>query len=409
MRKVNYNRLSSWIEQLSRIGATPEGGVRRLAASDEDRDGRNLVLSWMKDLGLEIAVDQIGNIFATLRGESDSAPIMIGSHIDSVGNAGSLDGPYGVLAGLEIVASFKDVGILPSIPICVAIFTNEEGVRFQPDMMGSLVHAGGMELESALATTDRTGKSLGDELARIGYAGPVRCGSIKPRCFIELHIEQGPILENEGITIGVVEGVQGIYWTEVEFRGQANHAGTTPMHLRRDAGLAAMSLATEVKRITDSIPNQVGTVGSITLKPNLINVVPGWSQITIDLRNRDGDKLHDAQLRFEAAIELVQEKENVSATVTPLVRFEPVEFDHNLVAIVECAAQSLQHSNRRIVSGAGHDAQMMARVCPAAMIFVPSVNGVSHNPAEATNEEDLYAGLDVLSKVIESILKDASS
>ncbi len=404
MRSLNYQRLLQWIEDLGEIGATAEGGVRRLAATDADKDGRDQIVAWMRAFNLDVEIDRIGNIFGTLPGVKDIAPIMIGSHIDSVGNGGKLDGPYGVLAGLEIAASFRDSKIIPARPITVAVFTNEEGVRFQPDMMGSLVFAGGLPTEEALAATDRDGMTLGDELARIGYAGSHACGAHKPAYFLELHIEQGPILEAEDITIGAVDGVQGIFWTGFTIKGQANHAGTTPMHLRRDAGCAANRIAVEANKIALSIDGQVATAGQIDLKPNLINVVAGSAYITIDLRNANKDRLMDAQQRLENVVAQIADEHGVDIQAEALVRFDPVAFDTGLVDTIEGVAQSLGHGVKRMVSGAGHDAQMMARLCPTAMIFTPSINGISHNPKEATNAADLKAGLDVLSATVDKLL-----
>lgn len=404
-RPLNHDRLFRWIDELGAIGATPEGGVRRIAATDADKAGRDQVVSWMRELDLHVEIDRIGNIFGTLKGEHDDAPIMTGSHIDTVGNGGKLDGPYGVLAGLEIAASFRDASLTPPRPITIAVFTNEEGVRFQPDMMGSLVYAGGLDVDAALAASDRDGVRLGDELQRIGYDGSLDCSAKKPHCFLELHIEQGPILEAEDITLGAVEGVQGIFWTGFTIKGQANHAGTTPMHLRRDAGHAAARIAVEARKIADDIEGQVATAGQIDLRPNLINVVAGEAYITIDLRNADKAQLLEAQQKLEDAVEAIATEEKLEIHTEDLVRYDPVKFDGPLVETIEAVAKKSGLSIKRMVSGAGHDAQMMARICPTAMIFVPSINGVSHNPKEATHPTDLKAGLDVLSATIDRLLE----
>ncbi|WDI30875.1 Zn-dependent hydrolase [Hyphococcus flavus] len=405
MRKLNYQRLHGWIEEVGGIGATPEGGVRRIAGTEADKHGRDKVVSWMRDIGLQVEIDRIGNIFGTLAGETGAAPIMIGSHIDTVGNGGKLDGPYGVLAGLEIAASFRDAKETPSRPLTVAIFTNEEGVRFQPDMMGSLVHAGGLDLETALTSHDRDGVTLAEALVNTGYAGEMACGAVTPHAFLELHIEQGPILEAEKKSIGVVEGVQGIFWTGFTISGQANHAGTTPMHLRRDAGFTASRIAVEARRIANEIEGQVATIGQIDLKPNLINVVAGSAYVTVDLRNADADRLQIAQNKLEAIVTDIAEAEGVTFTAEELVRFDPVAFDPAIVQTIEEITKESKLKYRRMTSGAGHDAQMMARICPTAMIFVPSINGVSHNPKEATAKEDLEAGLEVLSRTVDRLLQ----
>ena len=395
--RLSETRLLSRLEALGQIGATKEGGVRRLALSDDDKAGRDRVVAWMTAAGLEVRVDRIGNIFGTRAGREDLAPIMTGSHIDTVANGGKLDGNLGVLAGLEVVETLNDAAIETRRPLVVAVFTNEEGARFQPDMMGSLVHAGGLDPDRALASPDDDGILLGDELARIGYAGDMACGAIRPHAFVELHIEQGPVLEREGITLGAVENLQGISWTDVRFTGQANHAGTTPMALRRDAGAAAGALAAFVHDLALELGGtQVGTVGVIELSPNIINVVPGAARVTVDLRNSDNDLLCEAERRLESFVAELAERNGLTASCKRLARFDPVRFDDAIARRIEDAAALLGHSCRRMTSGAGHDAQMMARICPTAMIFTPSIGGVSHNPAEHTAPEDLMAGANVL-------------
>ncbi|MCC3861287.1 hydantoinase/carbamoylase family amidase [Pseudemcibacter aquimaris] len=261
---INFERLKDRITKLSEIGRTPEGGARRIALCEEDKQGRDLVRGWMRELGLEVTIDKIGNVFGVLKGSGNKNPIMMGSHIDTVGNGGHLDGPLGVLAGLEVINTYLDHNIIPDHDLCVAFFTNEEGVRFQPDMMGSLVYAGGYDLEKAYSTKSNDGKLLKDELQKIGYLGDMECGAIVPHAFVELHIEQGPVLEKENIEIGAVENVQGISWSALTIKGEANHAGTTPMHMRHDAGYAAASVSVMVRKITETIGHgQVGTVGVV--------------------------------------------------------------------------------------------------------------------------------------------------
>ena len=402
--KINFDRLNDRLQKLSEVGRTSEGGARRLALTDEDKAGRDLVRGWMEELNLEVSIDKIGNIFGTLIGENRYTPIMMGSHIDTVGNGGHLDGCLGVLAGLEVIETYIDHKIVPKNDICVAIFTNEEGARFQPDMMGSLVHAGGMALRAAYESTSADGKKLKDELKRIGYLGALECGVIKPKAFIELHIEQGPILEKEHVKIGAVENVQGISWTSLTIKGQANHAGTTPMNMRIDAGYAASMLAVKVREITKEIGGvQVGTVGVITPKPNLINVVPSEVKMTVDLRNVDEEKLKKSEHLFKVAIKEICDQEGVIIETEELARFEPVKFDQDLVEIVMNTAKEMNLSVKKMNSGAGHDAQMMARICPAAMIFIPSKDGISHNPKEHTDVSDLKAGAEVLFNVIKKL------
>ncbi len=395
--KIDCARLMSRIAALGAIGATPEGGVRRLALSDADRAARDQVVAWMRSAALHVEVDRIGNIFGTRAGTGESAPVMTGSHIDSVANGGKLDGAYGVLAGIEVIETLNDAGIETAHPIVVCAFTNEEGARFQPDMLGSLVYAGGLAVEDALSTSDGDGVVLGDELARIGYAGDRDVGAIPPRAFVELHIEQGPVLEAEAIGIGAVENLQGISWTRISIAGQANHAGTTPMRLRHDAGYCTGEITSYVREITRRLgEQQVGTVGAIDLEPGLVNVIPGKSTMTVDLRNTDNEQLMQAEKLLDEFLVELAASEGVTIDSNRLARFDPVRFDDRIVGRIETNAARLDLSCRRMTSGAGHDAQMMARLCPAAMIFVPSVGGVSHNPAEQTHRDDLNAGANVL-------------
>ncbi len=402
---INADRLFQRLEELNRVGSTPEGGVRRLALSDADKGGRDLVVGWMKELDLKVEIDQIGNIFGTRGGREDVAAVMTGSHIDTVYNGGKLDGNLGVLAGLEIVRILDENNLETNRPFTVAVFTNEEGARFQPDMMGSLAFAGGIELETALQTRDDQGLVLGEELARIGYAGSLPCGVNIPSAFVELHIEQGPILESEGITIGIVENLQGISWTEISIEGQANHAGTTPMHLRIDAGYYASLIANFVHDLALEMGGaQVATVGVIELSPNIINVVPGSARLTVDLRNPDNVLLQEAENKLVDFLAELKSSHPIQIDTNNLVRFDPVVFDEAVIGHIEKNVTSRGYTSRRMTSGAGHDAQMMARVCPTAMIFTPSINGVSHNPAEATNPEDLIAGAEVLLDTVLDLL-----
>jgi beta-ureidopropionase / N-carbamoyl-L-amino-acid hydrolase len=406
--RVDGQRLWNRLAALGEIGAVhgPNGerGNARLALTDADRDGRDLVVSWMRDLGLAVSVDAIGNVVATRAGtDPTAAPVMVGSHIDTVRTGGWFDGNLGVLGGLEVVETLEQHGIATRHPISVAFFTDEEGARFQPDMLGSLVYVGGMALEDALdvrAADD--GARLGDELARIGYAGSTPCPAASaPYAYFELHIEQGPVLEDEGVTIGVVTGVQGISWTELVIRGQSAHAGTTPMRLRHDPGYVAAAINTGIRTIAIEMGGtQVATVGRCEFQPNLVNVVPAVVTMTVDLRNTDEALLQQAEARFVALCDSLEASEGVTIERRTLARFEPVEFDAAKIDLVESTAQRLGHSTKRMPSGAGHDAQMLARVCPTSMVFVPSVNGLSHNIAEYTAPADIGAGADVLLHVV---------
>lgn len=396
---LDQARLMDRLQRLGAIGNGPSGGPTRLALTDADRDGRDLLAGWMREAGLEVRVDRIGNIFGLWPAAAEAAPVMIGSHIDTVIDAGTYDGCYGVLAGLAVVEALRAAGIAPARPIAVAAFTNEEGVRFQPDMMGSLVHAGGLDLETALATVGTDGAVLGEELARIGYAGDLEPGSIRPACYLELHIEQGPVLEAEGLAIGAVDSLQGISWQRVTITGTANHAGTTPIAARRDAGLAA---ARVIAHLRDRVAHAgtLATVGSLRLEPDAINVIPSRAVFTVDLRDPEGDRLQAAEAALAGYLETLATAEGVEVATEPLARFSPVRFDPELVRLVAEAAERRGHRSRRITSGAGHDAQMIARIAPSAMIFVPSRGGISHNPAEFTASEQLAAGSEVLLDVV---------
>ncbi len=395
--RINTNRLISRIEKLGEIGSIDGGGVCRLALSDEDRKGRDLVIEWMKKLGLKITIDQIGNVIAIKEGKENGNPVMTGSHIDTVATGGIYDGNLGVLAGLEVIETLNDAEIVTKKPIGVGFFTNEEGSRFAPDMMGSGVHQGSLDLNSMLDVTDADGKKVGDELEKIGYAGKTQTNIFRADSFVELHIEQGPILEQEKFEIGAVEGVQGISWNEYKIIGTANHAGTTPMRLRNDAGYVASVISVEVRRLVNEMgDNQIGTVGVTKLNPGLINVIAKEALITIDLRNTDEEKLKKAELEIKSKIEKTCIREGVSFESRTLARFEPVSFDKNMVEMVSNTASKLGYRVKSLPSGAGHDAQMFAPNCPTAMIFVPSHNGISHNVKEFTEKKHIQAGANVL-------------
>lgn len=398
---TSSQRLLERIQRLGSVGATTDGGVCRIALTDADRAGRDLVRQWMREIGLEILVDQIGNLFGRYPAGNEAPAVMIGSHIDTVATGGRYDGNLGVLAGLELAQTLIERKIELNRPIVVAVFTNEEGVRYAPDMMGSLVFAGGLPLEAALEAVGTDGTRLGDELERIGYRGTLPIGAIPVHSYIELHIEQGPVLEAERTLIGAVEMVQGISWTECKIRGQSNHAGTTPMRLRRDAGWAACNIADFIHRLaTEMGGTQVGTVGRIALSPNLINVVAREAVFTVDLRNTDDARLIDAEQRFEAYAREITESAGMQLETKRLVRLPPVKFDERIVTLVEGSAGSLGYSVKRMPSGAGHDAQMLAARCPAGMVFIPSVGGISHNVREFSTAEQIEAGLRVLERVV---------
>jgi N-carbamoyl-L-amino-acid hydrolase len=399
--RINIDRLISRIEGLAEIGAIAGGGVCRMALTDEDRQGRDLVVKWMHELDLEVTVDQIGNVVGIRPGQESGRPVMTGSHIDTVASGGRYDGNLGVLAGLEVIETLNDSNIITRKPIGVGFFTNEEGSRFAPDMMGSGVHQGAFELKSMLDVLDIDGERVGDELEKIGYAGDTSTGDFRADSFFELHVEQGPILELEDYEIGAVEGVQGISWNEYRIGGTANHAGTTPMRLRHDAGYVAAAISMEVRRLAKEMGgDQIGTVGVTKLNPGLINVIAKEALITIDMRNTDEQKLQEAERSIGSFIEQICKAEGVTYSSRTLARFEPVSFDKQMVSLVSETASALGFRVKSMPSGAGHDAQMFAPNCPTAMIFVPSQNGISHNVAEYTEPKHLQAGADVLLQIL---------
>ena len=395
--RIDLDRLLARLDEFNRIGALPGGGNCRLALSDDDRAGRDLLVRWMRELGLTVTIDAVGNIFGVRGGRENLPPVMFGSHIDTVGTGGRYDGLYGVLAGLETCQALDDAGQATRRPLALVAFTNEEGSRFPPYAMGSLVYVGGVALEDAYAVRGIDGATVGDELRRIGYAGDARPGFLKPHAYLELHIEQGPVLENEGRAIGAVEGITGLLWTEVSITGRSAHAGTTPMDLRRDAGYAAGEITLFVRRLARGMGGQQkGTVGRIELYPNLVNVVAERAVLTVDLRNIDKEVLQQADRQLGEFLDRLAAQEQVAIKTRSLARFDPVVFPSEMVSLVETTAQDLGLACRRLPSGAGHDAQMMARLCPAGMIFVPSAGGLSHNVREHTAPEHLHAGAAVL-------------
>jgi N-carbamoyl-L-amino-acid hydrolase len=394
--RVNGDRLLSRLAALARIGATGDGGCRRLALSDEDRQGRDQLMAWLKEVGLETHVDAVGNIVGILPGETAGPAVIMGSHIDTVGTGGKFDGALGVLAALEVIQSIKETGITPPRPLAVIAFTNEEGARFQPDILGSCVWTGETSIEEARAIRDADGKAVGAELDRIGYAGRVKPGFLEAHAYLELHIEQGPILHAEGGGIGAVTGVQAISWTEYTLTGDPNHAGTTPMRYRRNTSLAAAGIIAFADALTHDIEGLVANVGRIVTEPGNVNVVPGRIVMTVDMRHPIDARLIDAEQRMADEIARISAATRVEIASRELARFPAQPFAEELIGVVEQAGKALGLKTRRMHSGAGHDAQIMATVAPTAMIFVPSIDGISHNPRERTEDADVVAGANVL-------------
>ncbi|WP_144141089.1 Zn-dependent hydrolase [Paraburkholderia sp. BCC1884] len=384
--------------ELASIGATPKGGVKRLALTDLDKRGRDKVVSWAKAAGLSVSVDQIGNIFMRRQGTNPKLPpVMTGSHIDTQPTGGKFDGNYGVLAGLEVVRTLNELCIQTEAPIEVAIWTNEEGSRFVPVMMGSGVFCGAFTLDYAYSMKDTDGCSVRDELERIGYLGPDVCGNHPIGSYFEAHIEQGPVLEDADRVIGVVPAVLGLSWYDCVVTGVESHAGPTPMPLRRDALQAATVLMQEIVAIANRYaPGGRGTVGFVQVFPNSRNVIPGEVHFSIDLRNETAerlDKMHDELL---GCISAVQASREVKISLERVSHFPPCPFDATCVSAVRTATERLGYSHMDVVSGAGHDAIYVARVAPATMIFVPCKNGISHNEIEDARADHLGAGCNVL-------------
>lgn len=399
---INGQRLWESLMTLAQVGATQRGGVCRLALTDLDRQGRELFIRWAREAGCIIRVDCIGNIFARREGRDPARPaIATGSHIDTQPTGGKFDGNYGVLAGLEVVRTLNDLGLQTEAPIEVCVWTNEEGSRFVPVMMGSGVWAGAFSLEHALAARDREGISVGEALASIGFAGTepaaVAAGAPVFGAYFEAHIEQGPVLEDAGVTLGAVAGALGQRWYDVSVTGMEAHAGPTPMRLRKDALFAATHLMQEVIAIAQrEQPDGRGTVGSVDVFPNSRNVIPGRVRFSVDFRHSTEEGLARMDAALRDAVAGVPQRFPVQASVEQVVYFEPVAFAPPLVDAVRAGARRLGLSCMDIVSGAGHDAVYVARHAPTAMIFVPCKDGISHNEIEDARPEHLTAGANVL-------------
>ncbi|SDI61505.1 Zn-dependent hydrolase [Variovorax sp. OV700] len=398
--RINGERLWNSLMELAKLGATEKGGVCRIALTDLDRQGRDLFTRWAREAGCEVRVDQIGNIFARRAGRDNTLPpVVTGSHIDTQPTGGKFDGNYGVLAGLEVIRSLNDANVVTEAPLEIAVWTNEEGSRFVPVMMGSGVFADAFTLEHALAQRDNDGISVAEALASIGYAGaaPASAAASPVGAYFEAHIEQGPVLEANERVIGVVEGALGQRWYDVVLQGMEAHAGPTPMELRKDALLAASELVMEVNRIALAhAPHGRGTVGWIENYPNSRNVIPGRVKLSVDLRAADDVVLSAMDAELKASVQRIAAKSKVEATVEQVVYFPPQPFTPTLVSAVREAAKAQGMTWMNVISGAGHDAVYLARVCPTAMIFVPCLDGISHNEIEDAEPGHLEAGCNVL-------------
>jgi beta-ureidopropionase / N-carbamoyl-L-amino-acid hydrolase len=396
--RINGDRLWASLMELAKIGATPKGGVCRLTLTDLDKQGRDLVTRWAREAGMSVTIDKIGNGFMRRAGRNNSLPpIMTGSHIDTQPTGGKFDGNYGVLAGIEVVRTLNDLGIETEAPIEVAFWTNEEGSRFVPVMMGSGVFAKAFSLEHAYAAKDTEGKSVKDELARIGYVGEQEPGDHPIGAYFETHIEQGPVLEDNDVTIGVVQGVLGIRWFDCTVTGMEAHAGPTPMALRKDALQVATHLMQEVvASALRHAPHGRGTVGMVQVFPNSRNVIPGRVKFSMDLRNSTDALVDQMVTEVKAYANKLSKETGLSIQIDMVSSYSAIGFHPHCIEAVSRAAKKLGYSNMPVVSGAGHDAVYMAKLASSGMIFIPCKDGISHNEIEDAKPEHITAGCNVL-------------
>jgi N-carbamoyl-L-amino-acid hydrolase len=396
--RINPDRLWDALMEMAKIGPGVAGGNNRQTLTDEDSEGRHLFKRWCEEAGLTVGVDKMGTMFARREGADPSLPpVYVGSHLDTQPTGGKFDGVLGVLGGLEVIRSMNDLGIKTKHPIVVTNWTNEEGTRFAPAMLASGVFAGVHDLDWAYDRVDAKGKKFGDELERIGWKGEEEVGNRPIKAFYELHIEQGPILEDEGIDIGVVTHGQGLWWLQVTLTGNDAHTGSTPMYKRRNAGLGMARVTELVHEVAmDYQPDAVGAIGHVEVYPNSRNVIPGMTVFTIDIRSPNEQVLNEMRARIEQGIETICDAMGIDFDIEPVGHFDPVTFDDGCVKAIRGAAERLGYSHMNIVSGAGHDACWISKVAPAAMIMCPCVDGLSHNEAEEISKEWAGAGADVL-------------
>ncbi len=396
--KINGDRLWDSLMDMAKIGPGVRGGNNRQTVTDEDGEGRHLFRKWCEEAGMSMSVDQMGNMFMRHEGtDPDALPVYVGSHLDTQPTGGKYDGVLGVLAGLEIVRSLRDMNIKTKRPIVVTNWTNEEGTRFAPAMLSSGVFAGMHTQDWAYDREDAEGKKFGAELERIGWKGDEKVGDRKMHAFFELHIEQGPILEAEGKDIGVVTHGQGLSWTQVTVTGKESHTGSTPMPMRKNAGLGMARILDLVDEIAWSHkPDAVGAAGHIDVYPNSRNVIPGKAVFTVDFRSPDLGVIQDMEKRLADGAKKICDEMGLEVELEKVGGFDPVEFDKDCVTAVRDAAERLGYSHRDIISGAGHDACWINRTAPTAMVMCPCVDGLSHNEDEEISPEWAAAGADVL-------------
>lgn len=396
--KVNSDRLWNSLMEMGKIGGTEKGGVCRLALTDLDKQARDLFVKWCKEAGCTIKIDKMGNIFARRAGKDNSlSPVVTGSHIDSQPTGGKFDGVYGVLSGLEVIRTLNDLKVETLRPIEASIWTNEEGSRFAPAMVSSGIFGGVFDLEYGLSRADLDGKTMGEELKRIGYAGEEPVGGRPFHAFFEAHIEQGPILEHEKKNVGIVVGGQGQRWFEVTMVGRESHAGPTPMSIRQDALVGSAEVICEINKIGNKYkPYACATVGLVQNFPNSRNTIPGKVFFTIDLRHPEDDILKKMGEEAKAACEAAAKKNGLQLDFKEIWYIPPVKFNEACVGAVRKATKELNLNAMEIISGAGHDSMYINRVAPAAMVFIPCEGGISHNEIENATKEDCAAGASVL-------------
>ncbi|TNE38945.1 MAG: Zn-dependent hydrolase [Alphaproteobacteria bacterium] len=395
---IDGNRLWQTLMDMAKIGATEKGGCCRLALTDLDREGRDLFRTWSEEAGCTIRIDKMGNIFARRAGRNnDLPPVLTGSHLDTQPTGGRFDGVFGVLAGLEVIRTLNDLNVETEHPVEVAVWTNEEGSRFAPAMVSSGVFAGVFDLEYGLSRADADGKTMGEELERIGYAGPEEVGKTPVHAYFEAHIEQGPILEAEEKTIGVVTDAQGQRWYELVLTGVESHAGPTPMNRRKDALLGTARVIQLVNEIgLNHAPVACATVGMVNVYPNSRNVIPGKVFSTIDFRHPDDNVLAQMDKEMRAGVKKIAEEIGLEMELEQIFYYAPVKFEASCVSAVRQGVEACGYSARDMVSGAGHDACYLAEVAPASMIFIPCIDGISHNEVEDVEPEWVHAGANVL-------------
>lgn len=404
---INSKRLQTWLADFATIGATPNGGVNRLTLTDLDKQARDLFVSLAKKAGCSIKIDAMGNIFARRSGEDNRlSPVLIGSHIDSQPLGGKYDGIYGVLAALEVVYSLNDHDIKTDRPIDVVSWTNEEGSRFAPAMIGSAVFSGLTSLQDGWSCRDSEGNTIKQELERIGYAGNDNFSNYKIHASLEVHIEQGPILENHNELIGIVTGALGQKWYDVEFTGMASHAGTTPMEVRQDALLGLAEAVLEVNTIgKNEKPEGRATVGMVKITPNSRNVISDKAWFSVEFRHPSEKGLQRMDQQLSEKVHQIAEKLNLTYSVRSILSFPPLPFDKTCIEVVRKVAQNLNYPHRTMVSGAGHDSCNISKIAPTSMIFIPCIKGISHNEKEEIKPEWMSAGANVLLNAVKHLSK----